>query len=104
MARDVADLALFADAMAGSSSLTGLSKSHRIDEFRNAVAGTVKPLKIAYSEDLGITQTSSEVAAICNSAIAKLEQEQINIEIDHPDLNLMDAAFEVPRALGYAQS
>jgi amidase len=104
MARSVADLALFADAMAGSSSLTGLSKSHLIDEFRNAAARPVKPLKIAYSEDLGITQTSSEMAAICNAAIAKLEREQVNVEIDHPDLSMMDAAFEVPRALGYAQS
>ncbi len=104
MARNIADLALFADAMAGPSSLTGLSKSHLIDEFRNAAAQPVKPLKIAYSEDLGITQTSTEVAAICNTAIAKLEQEQVNVEINHPDLSMMDAAFEVPRALGYAQS
>jgi amidase len=104
MARSVADLALFADAMAGSSSLTGLSKSHLIDEFRNAAARPVKPFKIAYSEDLGITQTSSEMAAICNAAIAKLEREQVNVEINHPDLGMMDAAFEVPRALGYAQS
>lgn len=104
MARSVADLALFADAMAGPSSLTGLSKSHLIDEFRNAAARPLKPLKIAYSEDLGITQTSSEVTEVCNAAIAKLEQEKVNVEINHPDLSMMDAAFEVPRALAYAQS
>mgnify|MGYP001827166528 CR=1 FL=1 len=104
MARSVADLALFADAMAGPSSLTGFSKSHLIDEFRNAAARPLKPLKIAYSEDLGITQTSSEVAEICNAAIAKLAREQINIETNHPDLSMMDAAFEVPRALDYVQS
>jgi amidase len=104
MARSVADLALLADAMAGSSSLTGLSKSHLIDEFRNAAARPIKPLKIAYSQDLGITQTSSEVTVICNAAIAKLEKEKVNVEINHPDLSMMDAAFEVPRALDYAQS
>ncbi len=104
MARSIADLALFADAMAGPSSLAGLSKPHLIDEFRNAAARPLKPFKIAYSEDLGITQTSAEVAAICNSAIAKLAQEQINIENNHPDLSMMEAAFEVPRALDYAQS
>ena len=104
MARSIADLALFADAMAGPSSLAGLSKSHLIDEFRNAAARPRKPFKIAYSEDLGITQTSAEVSAICNSAIAKLAKEQINIENNHPDLSMMDAAFEVPRALDYAQS
>lgn len=104
MARSVADLALFADAMAGSSSLTGLSKSHLIDEFRNAAACPLKPFKIAYSENLGITRTSPEVAAICNIAIATIEREQVNVEINHPDLSMMDAAFEVPRALDYAQS
>lgn len=104
MARNIADLALFADAMAGPSSLTGLSKPHLIGEFCSAAAQPVKPIKIAYSEDLGVTQTSSEVAAICNAAIAKLEREQVNVEINHPDLGMMDAAFEVPRALGYAQS
>ena len=104
MARSVADLALFADAMAGPSSLTGFSKSHLIDEFRNAAARPLKPLKIAYSEDLGITQTSSEVTEICNAAIEKLEREKVNVEINHPDLSMMDAAFEVPRALDYAQS
>ena len=104
MARSVADLALFGDAMAGPSSLTGFSKSHLIDEFRNAAARPLKPLKIAYSEDLGITQTSSEVTEICNAAIEKLEREKVNVEINHPDLSMMDAAFEVPRALDYAQS
>ncbi|MBT8437036.1 MAG: amidase, partial [Gammaproteobacteria bacterium] len=104
MARNIADLALFADAMAGSSSLTGLSKPHLIDEFRKAVARPLKPLKIAYSEDLGITQTSPAVSAICTNAIAKLERERVNVEINHPDLGMMDAAFEVPRALDYAQS
>ena len=38
MARSIADLALFADAMAGPSSKAGLSKCHAIDEFREAAA------------------------------------------------------------------
>jgi amidase len=104
MARNVADLALFADAMAGPSALVGISKSHRGDEFRNAAAQALKPLKIAYSEDLGITQTSSEVSEVCNLVIAKLGRENIAIENAHPDLSMMDAAFDVPRALDYAQS
>ncbi len=104
MARTVADLALFTDVMAGPSALAGLSKPHVFDEFGNAAARPTKPLKIAYSEDLGVTRTSAKVAAICTSAIAKLEQEMIAIENTHPDLSMMHAAFEVPRALDYAQS
>jgi amidase len=104
MARTVADLALFTDAMTGPSSLAGLSKPRIIDEFRNAVAQPVKPLKIAYSEDLGVTRTSAEVATVCRAAIEKLERESIDVDNSHPDLSMMDAAFEVPRALDYAQS
>lgn len=103
MARGIADLALFADAMAGSSSQAGLSKPHRLDEFRTAAAQAVKPLKVAYSQDLGVTQTTAEVAEVCALAVARLEQENIAIEISHPDLSMSDAAFGVPRALGYAQ-
>ena len=104
MARNVADLALLADAMAGPSALVGVSKPHHIDEFRNAAAKPLKPLKIAYSEDLGITQTSAEIREVCKRAIAKLEGCNIAIENSHPDLGMMDAAFDVPRALDYAQS
>ena len=104
MARSVADLALFADALAGPSSLAGLSRPHVIDEFRKAAGRIQRPLKIACSEDLGITRVSPEVAAVFNSAIAMLEREQIGIENTHPDLGMMEAAFDVPRALDYAQS
>ena len=104
MARTVADLALFADAMTGSSSLAGLAKAPVSCEFGNAAAQAVKPPRIAYSEDLGVTRTSSEVSTVCNAAIAKLEREGVDVDNSHPDLSMMEAAFEVPRALDYAQS
>jgi len=104
MARDLADLALFADALAGPSQQTGISKAHRIGEFAEASARPRKPTRVAFSEDLGVTQTSSEVSIICQRALALLEQDSIAIENVHPDLSMMDAAFDVPRALDYAQS
>jgi amidase len=104
MARDVADLALFTDALAGPSQRVGLSKPHRNDEFRTAVAKERKPARVAFSEDLGITQTSAEVLAVCQRALESMQRAGIAIEIDHPDLSMMDAAFDVPRALDYAQS
>lgn len=104
MARDVSDLALFADALAGPSHRAGLSKPHRIDEFRTAVAQERKPVRVAFSEDLGITQTSAEVLAVCQRALESMQRAGIAVEIDHPDLSMMDAAFDVPRALDYAQS
>jgi amidase len=104
MARDVADLALFADALAGPSERAGLSKPHGIDEFRRAAAKPRKPLRVAFSLDLGVTRTSSEVSDVCQRAVSLLERDNIAIELAHPDLSMMDAAFEVPRALDYAQS
>ncbi len=104
MARSVADLALFADAMAGPSSLAGLCKSHGAADFRDAAARPRKPARVAFSTDLGITDTSAEVAELCSGAVARLERENIGVEYRHPDLGLAGQAFDVPRALGYALS
>jgi len=104
MARCVTDLALFADAMSGSSPLMGLSKTRAQTDFRNAAAAPRKPERIAYSVDLGITETSAAVAEACGAAVSRLERDNINIEAAHPDLSMADAAFDVPRALDYAQS
>jgi amidase len=104
MARTIADLALFADAMAGPSSKAGLSKPHAIDEFRDAAARPVKPRKIAFSENLGVTQVTAAVAELFAGAVAMLERDGIGVENSHPDLSMADAAFKVPRALDYAQS
>ena len=104
MARSVADLALFTDAMSGSSSMAGISKPHTIGEFLEAAEQPLQPLKIAYSENLGVTQTATAVAEVCNHAIASLEQVGIAVENTHPDLSMADVAFKVPRALNYAQS
>jgi amidase len=104
MARDLGDLALFADALAGPSQQTGISKPHRTGQFAEAAARPRKPSRVAFSEDLGVTQTSSEVSRVCQRALALLAQNNIAIENAHPDLSMMDAAFDVPRALDYAQS
>lgn len=104
MARDLTDLALFADAMAGCSSLAGLGKPHQPSEFRDAVARPRKPARIAFSTDLGIADTSAEIASICTAAVARLEAENIGVEAAHPELGMADRAFDVPRALDYALS
>ncbi len=104
MAREVTDLALFADAMAGCSSLSGLGKPHHPGRFQQAVTQPYQPRRIAFSTDLGVTETSSEVASICSAAVARLEHVNTVIEQDHPDLSLSQRAFDVSRALDYALS
>jgi amidase len=81
-----------------------VSKAHPVAEFRDAAARPRKPLRIAFSEDLGVTQTSREVVALCRRAVAALERDGIAVDEAHPDLSMMAAAFDVPRALDYAQS
>lgn len=104
MARDIADLALFADAMAGCHPLAGLGKPHRENQFREAAGQARRPAKIAFSTDLGIAETSTEVAAICSAAAQRIEADGILVEQAHPDLGRAHEAFDVPRALSYALS
>ncbi|MDH3221059.1 MAG: amidase family protein [Gammaproteobacteria bacterium] len=104
MARNIADLALLADAMAGFEARAGLTRSHPPGDFRDAAAQPRKPRRIAFSEDLGIADTCAEVASICSAAIARLERENIEVVTAHPDLGMAHRAFDAPRALGYALS
>ena len=103
MARTIEDLALFADAMAGSHSKAGLLKHQSADLFRQAAARPVKPVTIAFSSNLGIAEISPEVENTFTQAMNKLEACNINLKQAHPDLSNCDLAFDIPRALGYAQ-
>jgi amidase len=104
MARDVGDLALFADAMAGAEPRAGICKPHPEAGFRDAAAQPRKPSRVAWSPDLGIAETSAEVADVCAAAIALLERDGVAVEAAHPDLGMAHRAFDVPRALDYAAS
>ena len=102
MARDVADLALFADAMVGESPRAGLGKPPPQRSFRNAAASPQPPERVAFSVDLGVTETAPEVADVCSRAMAALERDGIPVVADHPDLSDAEVAFDVPRALLFA--
>ncbi len=102
MARDVADLALFADAMVGESSEADLCKPVGGTSFRTAASQAKRPTRVAFSADLGITETSTEVLTACTAAMHKLEADGIEVVDQHPDLSDAEAAFSAPRALMYA--
>lgn len=104
MARDIEDLALFADAMAGPSSMAGLSKTHVPRDYRNAASRPKVPSRIAFSRDLGITETNAEVVAILSHTVSEIEKHSVMVEQKHPDLSRAMEAVEVPRALEYAAS
>jgi len=102
MARNILDLALFTDALVGESSMAGLCKPLRQESFSSAAACPKRPARVAFSSDLGITETSPEVLSVCQMVMVKLEQNRITVEQNHPDLTGVDEAFDVSRALGYA--
>lgn len=102
MARDVTDLALFTDAMVGSSPDAGLCKPITGIGFRTAAEQAQRPARVAFSADLGVTETSAEVLAVCTAAMAKLEADGIKVAHEHPDLSAAELAFSVPRALMYS--
>ena len=102
MARDIGDLALMADAMVGESPRAGLAKPPPQESFRSAAAAPAAPDRVAYSVDLGVTDTAPEVAEVCSRAMHALEDERIEVVADHPDLSEAEAAFDVPRALLFA--
>ena len=102
MARDVADLALFADSMVGESPRAGLGKPPPPQSFRSAAASPRAPERVAFSVDLGVTETAPAVAAVCTRAMEALERDGITVVADHPDLSDAEVAFDVPRALLFA--
>lgn len=102
MARDVTDLALFTDAMVGASPAAGLCKPITGMSFRTAAEQAQRPARVAFSADLGVTETSTEVLAVCTAAMTKLEADGIKVAHEHPDLSAAELAFSVPRALMYS--
>ena len=102
MARDVADLALFADALVGESPRAGLGKPPPAQSFQDAAAAPVRPARVAFSVDLGVTETAPAVAEVCRRAMAALERDGIAVVADQPDLSDAEVAFDVPRALLFA--
>ena len=102
MARDIGDLALFADAMVGESPLAGLGKPPPQQSFRSAAAASSQPGRVAFSVDLGVTETAAEVAEVCSRAMHALQRDGVDVVTDHPDLSDAEAAFDVPGALRFA--
>ena len=102
MARDIGDLALFADAMVGESPRAGLGKPPPPQSFRSAASAPLPPARVAYSVDLGVTEIAPEVAEVCGRAMHALEIDGIAVVADDPDLSDAEVAFDVPRALMFA--
>jgi amidase len=101
MARNVADVALLFDAMAGEEAGDPLSLPKPAQSFSAAVSSGWKPKRIAVSRDLGITPVDPDVADLIMAAARKLEGEGVIVEEAHPDLSEAMNCFQTLRAIGF---
>ena len=100
IARDVADAALLLRALAGPDPRAPLSLTEPLAEGLDAdPAG----LRIAWSRNLGDLPVEPEVTAVLDAQRATFERMGCLVEEVEPDLGDPDEAFEVLRALSYAQ-
>ena len=104
MARNVPDLALMLDAMAVHNPSHPISLETPETSYLSAAFEAEKPLRIAFSADLGITPVDPEIAEICHQAADKLAENGAEIITAHPDFNHAQTCFQTLRAHGFASS
>ena len=104
MARNVEDLALLLDAMSGEHPADPLSLPLLPASFLSAARSGRRPLRVAFSPDLGITPVDPEVAGITARAAARFAEAGATVEQAHPDLREAHECFHVLRAFDFAVS
>lgn len=94
MARTVADCALMFDAEVGQYAPDPLSWPVLATSFSEAAARPQRPVRVAFSADLGIAKAvAGEVRAVCKAAAEKLAGDGVAVEETHPDLGDAERNF-----------
>ncbi|WP_425073133.1 amidase [Sagittula sp. S175] len=98
MARSVADVALFLDAM------TGVDLTDPLSYPTNSVLDTCLSdpgnIRIAFSPDLGGRPITAEMSGILSDALTRLQAPEVTVEDSTPDFSGLDHAFRTFRGLG----
>ena len=102
MARNVADLALLLDVMAGYDARDPMSLDDPAISYQELTLKRQVPPRIAFSADLGVTPVDPEVAQICERAAMRFSELGAMVEHDHPDFSGLQEVFQVHRAMSYA--
>ena len=100
MARSVADVALFLEAIAGGDPRDPLSGFAKGAHFAGLRPAALKTLRFAVSEDLGFAPVSGQVRALFRDRVARLSR-LVACEAADPALQGSDRCFEVLRAVGF---
>ena len=104
MGRNVEDTALMLDAMLGEDARDAVSLPAPASSFLAAARSGWKPVRVAYSADLGITPVDPEVVEITRAAAHRLAEAGVIVEEAHPDLSEAHDTFQTLRAFGFATS
>jgi len=104
LARTVEDVALLLRAVAGPDPRAPLSLDDPPETFVLGADVDPRGARIAWSRNLGDLPVEPEVTAVLEKARAALEGMGCTVEDVEPDLTAADEAFEVLRAVGFAQA
>jgi amidase len=98
MARNVADLALFLDTMAGFCPLDPLTFDAPAISFSDGLARPLPPKRVAFTADYnGRMPIDREVREICTKAARRFEELGSIVEEISPDIGAADEAFHILR-------
>lgn len=98
MGRNVGDVALMLDAYCGAQGGDPLSFDAPAVPFQRAVDEPVRPMRVAWSKDLGQCPVDHEVAAICEAAAKRIAELGCTLDAAHPDASGAREAFQTMRA------
>ena len=102
MARTVADVALFLDAMVGLCPRDPLTFEAPHRSFTSAVVSPVAPKRVAFTADFaGKVPVDRETREICAAAVRKFEEFGAVVEEASPDLGNIEEAFLALRSQHY---
>ncbi len=104
MARNVEDTALFLDAMSGENPQDPMSLPKPKSSFLRQARQRRKPVKIAFSVDLGITPVDPEIAEICRSAALRFQGIGVIVEEAAPDFTGVHETYQTLRAYDFASA
>ncbi len=99
MARNIPDLALFLDTMAGWCPRDPLTFDAPADSFVSALGRAAPPKRVAFSPDYnGRILVERETRAICEAAVRRFEELGCEVEEFAPDLGGIEEAFMILRS------
>ncbi|EDP61839.1 Amidase, partial [alpha proteobacterium BAL199] len=111
MARNVPDIALFLDAMAGQCRHDPMTRPAPERGYADTVDAALAdrkawwPKRVAFTPDLGgVAPVSKAVRAVCEAATRKFESVGVTVEQACPEMGSIGEAFQILRAMIFVVS